>query len=306
MLLNKPLRDHHPFVQLMLIFSLCLSSAGLFTLLAFQLAEPITGIPATISPDWLLDANPAYIPYIWWVQAMSGIGLFVLPGLLWAYYYDHQTAWAPLGFQYKWQADKIFVSLMLVISTAPLIYTIYYYNQQLALPESWSSVQAAMEKAEEESEKTIALLLEAKGFYGLFFNLLVIALLPAIGEELLFRGTLQPLFGRFFKNQHAAIWFTAFLFSALHMQWFGFLPRMLLGALFGYLYYYSGFLLLPVLAHLANNGLAVLSTYLQPNAGLEDRLLHSPWWLILLSIVVSLGLMWYIYSHRNLKNAPTA
>lgn len=306
MLLNKPLRDHHPFVQLMLIFSLCLSSAGLFTLLAFQMAESITGVPATISPDWLTQPDPAYIPYIWWVQAMSGIGLFVIPGLLWAYYYDHHTAWAPLGFQYKWQSDKILVALLLVIATAPLIYTVYHFNQQLQLPESWSNVQAAMEKAEEESEKTIALLLKAPGAFGLLINLLVIALLPALGEELLFRGTLQPLFGRFFKNPHAAIWFTAFLFSALHMQWFGFLPRMLLGAMFGYLYYYSGFLLLPILAHLFNNGLAVVSTYLQPETGLEDQLMQSPWWLILLSVFVTVGLMWYIYTHRNPKNAPTA
>jgi membrane protease YdiL (CAAX protease family) len=90
----------------------------------------------------------------------------------------------------------------------------------------------------------------------------VIAFLPAIGEELVFRGMLQPEVFRATGNQHLAIWISAIIFSAFHVQFFGFVPRMLLGALFGYLYVWSGHFLIPVVAHFVNNGFSVLMMYL--------------------------------------------
>ncbi len=86
------------------------------------------------------------------------------------------------------------------------------------------------------------------------FGVFVIALLPAIGEELVFRGMLQPELFRYSGNHHVAIWVSAIIFSAFHMQFFGFVPRVLLGALFGYLYVWSGNLLIPMIAHFVNNG----------------------------------------------------
>jgi hypothetical protein len=85
----------------------------------------------------------------------------------------------------------------------------------------------------------------------------MIAILPALGEELLFRGLIQHLISRWFRNSHVAIFGTAFLFSFIHFQFFGFVPRFLLGLYFGYLLFWSGSLWLPIVAHLINNGLAV-------------------------------------------------
>lgn len=95
----------------------------------------------------------------------------------------------------------------------------------------------------------------------LLIAFLVIAIIPAIGEELVFRGLIQNEFQRVSKNPHVSIWLAAILFSAFHLQFFGFIPRILLGALFGYLYYWSGNISLAILAHFVNNGVAVFALY---------------------------------------------
>ena len=103
----------------------------------------------------------------------------------------------------------------------------------------------------------------------LIVGLFVIGVLPAIGEEFAFRGWLQPAIQKVSGNPHVAIWVSAFLFSALHMQFFGFLPRMFLGAMFGYLMYWSGNLWIPIVAHLVNNGFAVIMIYLHQTGAVE-------------------------------------
>jgi len=98
----------------------------------------------------------------------------------------------------------------------------------------------------------------------LLFNFLLIAVIAGLGEELFFRGILQKIFSEW-RNAVLAIWLAAFVFSAIHLQFYGFFPRMLLGAFFGYLLYWSGNLWLPILAHTINNGLAVIFYYLKFN-----------------------------------------
>jgi len=97
----------------------------------------------------------------------------------------------------------------------------------------------------------------------------VVAIIPAIGEELLFRGLIQNMFSRAFANHHVAIWLTGFIFAAIHMQFFGVVPRMLLGVLFGYLYHWSGKLSVAMIGHLTNNGLALIALYLAQQGVVE-------------------------------------
>jgi membrane protease YdiL (CAAX protease family) len=104
----------------------------------------------------------------------------------------------------------------------------------------------------------------------LILNLLTIAFIPAIAEELIFRGVLQKIFGRLFKSGHAGIWFTAFLFSTVHFQFFGFVPRFILGLAFGYLYFWGGSLWLPVIAHFVNNAFPVVFNFFQGKVTLND------------------------------------
>ena len=109
---------------------------------------------------------------------------------------------------------------------------------------------------------------------GLFINLLMIAIIPAIGEEFFFRGLLQRIFSNWVRNTHWGIIISAFLFSAIHMQFYGFFPRFLLGAMFGYLFVWSGSLWLPVLAHFINNSLAVIAYYLVSIRVLDEKVVN--------------------------------
>jgi membrane protease YdiL (CAAX protease family) len=132
----------------------------------------------------------------------------------------------------------------------------------MQFPEWLSGVEKWMQNAEENAAELTEAFLKVETTGGLIFNLFMIAFLPAIGEELLFRGVIQRIFTRMTKNYHWGIWIAAFLFSALHIQFYGFVPRLLLGVLFGYLLIWSGSMWLPIVAHFVNNGFAVIAMYL--------------------------------------------
>lgn len=134
----------------------------------------------------------------------------------------------------------------------------------------------------------------------LIVALLVIAVLPAIGEEIVFRGLIQNELFRATKNIHLSIWIAAILFSAIHMQFFGFVPRVLLGALFGYLYYWSGNLSLAILAHFVNNGVSVVAMYLYQKGTFEFDLetpQAAPANVVMFSAVLTGGLLYYFYKY---------
>lgn len=122
-----------------------------------------------------------------------------------------------------------------------------------------------MKSSEEQAARITEAFLIMTSPSELLFNLFMIALIPAIGEELLFRGIVQNIFSRWLKNNHAAIWLSALLFSAMHMQFYGFIPRLMLGVMLGYLLVWSGNIWWPIIAHFVNNAAAVIFSYLFQN-----------------------------------------
>ena len=137
----------------------------------------------------------------------------------------------------------------------------------------------------------------------ILINLVVMAVVPAIGEEFLFRGLLQRLFTSFFKNRHASIWVTAAIFSAIHMQFYGFLPRMMIGAMLGYMLVWSGSIWVPVTAHFINNALAVIFSYINTGGDLNlnpDTLgtTAEQWPASLISIVLTIWILLTMYRMR--------
>lgn len=140
-------------------------------------------------------------------------------------------------------------------------------NALLNLPEWLSGLEDWIMKMENDTENLMEKLMATATFPGLMLNLFMIALLPAIGEEMLFRGVLQKIFGRIFKSGHTAVWVTAILFSAMHFEFLGFLPRLILGLVFGYLYLWSGKLWLSIIAHFVNNAVPTIAAFIY---GYED------------------------------------
>ncbi|MEX2233473.1 MAG: CPBP family intramembrane glutamic endopeptidase [Cyclobacteriaceae bacterium] len=134
----------------------------------------------------------------------------------------------------------------------------------------------------------------------LVFALIIIAILPAIGEEIVFRGLIQNELYRGTKNIHVSIWFAAFLFSAIHFQFFGFIPRLLLGALFGYLYYWSGNLMLAIVAHFVNNAVSVVALYLYQQGKFTfdvESQESAPANVVIMSALLTAGLLYYFYKY---------
>ena len=136
-----------------------------------------------------------------------------------------------------------------------------YWNSHLVLPEFLSGVEQWMRDMETQLMELTQFLTDFQSIPELLTGILVIGVFAGVGEELFFRGLIQPKMQGYFRSPHWGIWVTAFIFSAIHAQFFGFLPRVFLGALFGYLYHYTGSLFYPILGHILNNALTLLLVY---------------------------------------------
>ena len=136
-----------------------------------------------------------------------------------------------------------------------------YWNSHLVLPEFLSGVEQWMRDMETQLMELTVFLTDFQSIPELLTGILVIGVFAGVGEELFFRGLIQPKMQGYFRSPHWGIWMTAFIFSAIHAQFFGFLPRLFLGALFGYLYHYTGSLFYPILGHILNNALTLLMVY---------------------------------------------
>lgn len=155
------------------------------------------------------------------------------------------------------------LGVMAMISISPLIDVLSTWNQGLQLPESLRSIEDWMINTEKAAEVATNTLLNTDSWGGFFMNIIIIAIMAGIGEELMFRGVIQKILIGWTKNIHLGILYTAIIFSAIHFQFYGFVPRMILGMVLGYLYIWSKSLWVPVIAHAINNALTVTFT---PNA----------------------------------------
>jgi membrane protease YdiL (CAAX protease family) len=212
-----------------------------------------------------------------------------------------------LNFTGSPKTPLLLLTVVVVLFYFPLSGYLVGINEAMELPESWSAFEQALRSMENSSKALIEHIIQFDSFLYFILAFIVIAILPGIGEEFLFRGVLQNYFRVIFKNPHIAIWVSAILFSALHMQFYGFLPRMVLGALFGYLYFWSGKLIFPMLAHALNNGFTLILVYLNQEeispVSLEDTE-SVPIVMALASLIITLGLMSIFrkWSGENKKN----
>lgn len=165
---------------------------------------------------------------------------------------------------HKARVSVFLVGMAAILLITPAVDWLIEWNKGLQLPASLSAIQLKMEEYERSAEIIFNTLLNDERLSILGLNLFLIAVMASIGEELLFRGLIQKLILRWTGQKHTAVWVTAFIFSAIHLQFFGFFPRMLLGAILGYLFVYSGSLWVCIAAHVFNNALTVLILPGQP------------------------------------------
>jgi len=198
----------------------------------------------------------------------------------------------------------IVVTTLIVIAFMATNSVFIEWNSSISFPDSMKGFEQGARDYEDRAMELTKFFTTFHSTGDFLFGLVVIALLPAIGEELVFRGMLQPELYRMSGNHHVAIWTSAIIFSAFHLQFFGFLPRMMLGALFGYLFLWSRNLIVPMIAHFVNNGFSVLMMYLYQKGTITidmDTPEAAPWPVVIGFTAAVVALLYYFkrfYSTR--------
>ena len=242
-----------------------------------------------------------------WLQCLQTVGTFLLPPLVCATLWDsgHQPMrWLKLDKGAKGSVFLIAVAVM--ICAIPGINLLADLNNRIELPESLGFIEQKMRAMEEAAAALTERFLYADNAGVMLINVCLMALLPALSEELSFRGTLQQILKGDNEEsnvrKHVAIWCTAIIFSAIHMQFYGFIPRMLMGALFGYVFVWTGSLWVPIVMHFTNNSIAVLAYYFLDEIGENGKSYAdtigagTTWWLGVISLIAVGLLLWLLTS----------
>lgn len=215
------------------------------------------------------DSNhPLYLQAARIVQISSQFGLFLFPPVAWVYLFAREKR-QELGWTFEFNLQLILPSILLMFAALPLIHWLSEINHSIHFPDSLTALEQWLMEKEADAEKLTTLFLNISTIEALMINLFMIAIIPAVGEELVFRSVLQPIMVKLFRNVHVGIIIGSLLFSLLHFQFYGLLPRFVLGLFLGYLYYWSGSIVIPMIMHFVNNGSAVLVYYLHANGVIE-------------------------------------
>lgn len=260
--------------------------------------------------------QPLSVTSLKWIQLFQSAAMFLLPPLCMAYLWAKAPMkWLKVDNFQSFKVSSMAILLMLV--ALPAINLLADINQQMALPTSLEPLEAWMKTQEETAKQLTEQFLSVTTYSGLIINILLMALLPAVAEELTFRGVLQRLFQgsnvsdfHTVKVPHIAIWVTAILFSAIHMQFYGFLPRMLMGALFGYMLVWTGSLWVPILMHFTNNAMAVILYFVATRAGWDMEKVDAigtgdTLWLGIVSLVLTVVGIYAFRRSTTMSNASS-
>jgi uncharacterized protein len=297
----SPHPGRHPMINLIMIL--------LFVGLGFIFVGPMIGFFVALpfyegSMTDMIDAvqDPVNHPELkiplYIVQGFATlVGLILAPAVfmmgnqtsITRFFRNNKTEWIP-----------VIITAFVVIVFMAVNSVFIEWNAGFQFPEFARNFETWARDRENEATQLTEFLTKFDSPGELFLALFVIAVLPAIGEEIVFRGLIQNELYRGTKNIHVAIWVSAILFSAIHLQFFGFLPRLLLGALFGYLYYWSGNLVLAITAHFVNNGASVVAMYFYQRGAFEFDLetpQSAPISVVMFSALLTGGLLYYFYKY---------
>jgi hypothetical protein len=229
--------------------------------------------------------------------AIQHIGMFIIPAVTFGFITYKSGIWQQFDLE-KFPTLKLAIlGIAFLLIAYPLVNLSFLLNESIPLP-SWAG------DYENQAEETLMKILQMDSPLLFIVNLLLIAVLPGIGEELLFRGIVQKHLGGWIRNPIAAIWITAIIFSMIHMQFEGFFPRLVLGAILGYLYYWTNNLWVPIITHAFNNGIQVALIY---SMGIDVSTFEQEgsdqlqWWMIPLSVIAM-----YVFYTLILKNRDKA
>ena len=257
---------------------------------AFIGVMALMGALIALAPEWTNS-----IEGLLFMQGLQTIVLFGVTALVGVWLTeDYVNPLRQMSLNKGLSVQQCFVAFLFVVAALPMISMLADWNNSMELPSFLASVEEMMRQMEEQAKVLTERFLQTSSVGVMFANLFVMALLPAVCEEMMFRGWLQRVLGKS-VNYHTAIWVSALVFSAIHFQFYGFIPRMLIGAALGYLYYYTGSLWMSIIAHFTNNAAAVVFAFLSYNGytSIDFDLIGTgdTWYLSVASLAVCLALV---------------
>jgi len=247
--------------------------------------------------------NPAAAKY---TNTILMIGIFGLTSLVYVWMVNRRKPFAYLKMNRGIQWNTVLLLVLILCVSLPTLGWIIKWNEGLHLPQALTAVEQWMLEKEDSLAILTKQMLAGTTLSVLFVNLLAMAVVPAVCEEMFFRGVLLSWLKDCFRNKHLAVWLSAIVFSAIHVQFFGFFPRMLLGVYLAYLVLWTGSLWTAVIAHFLNNAIVVIAAFLY-NAGytaIDYEQIGSggeKGWVIVLSCFVTAAFVGYLWKNRDDK-----
>lgn len=296
-----PLKSQHPFIQLLVSLITLLVISTLLLVFTLGIGRLIFG-PGMTHIDLAKDITPKQSLYLGFIQLMSQVSIFLVPALLISWFMTlNISEW--LGSGRSVPLHIILLVLFGALAVIPLSTMAGVFNSKLSLPPGLERIEDWMIRKEGEAMKLTGHLVYASNPGRLILNLFILAIVPALSEELFFRGVLQQILQKWFRSGGLAVVITALVFSTLHLQFYGFLPRFILGLMFGYLFLWSGSIWIPVLAHMVNNSVPVIAAYFMGWNKINSNLSESlPGGVAFLLIIIALPAAVMILLKDALRN----
>lgn len=294
--------EKQPFVQLLLLGLFVFLGMFIGQLIGLAIAAAIYGFELLTNLDWLTGKDLKYVGALKIILFASQLGTFLVPAFLLALIEKIKPA---QFFELKKPSLYfLLLAFLIMIFATPLVSYFGELNSKMHFPSFLKGLEEWMRNLEDQGEETTKAILNMKTWKDMLLSLLLMAVIPAICEEFLFRGALQRILLKMNKNPHVAIWIGAIIFSAFHLQFFGFLPRMFLGAILGYLYFYTGSLWYSIFAHFLNNAFFVLVSYYYQLKHLPiDKTDQIPFYAAIISAILTLALFKFLKDKTD-KSQP--
>lgn len=245
-------------------------------------------------------ANPQGVMALKLNQAFISMAIFIVPSFLFCRSIE-QNSMKFLGLTHptKWY-NYLFI-IILIILALPVSSWLMELNQNIHLPANFKDFETLLRGDEAFAKLQMEAFVNANTISQLLFNIVIVAVIPAISEEIFFRGCLQNFVRMCFYNVHVSVIFTAIIFSAIHGDYFGFLPRFMFGLVLGYAFAYSGNIWVSIVGHFLNNCITIVAYFIAQSNPEITFLKDDYCFPIIFTIIGFIGIVVIIFSMSKLR-----